>query len=58
MARIVVTAPARGDLRDLMHTHSLPRDTEARFARSIEALARFLLAVVDARSGRSPTARR
>jgi len=64
LARVVVTATAAADLAGLIRTHSLPPDTIARFSRSMRPLAEFprigpelvaLLAVVDARSGTSPT---
>lgn len=41
MARVVVTAAARGDLDELIRTHSLPADTGSRLARVLDPLARF-----------------
>ncbi len=43
MATVVVTPTAAVDLARLISTHSLPRDTRARFQRSVESLARFPL---------------
>ncbi len=41
MARVVVSASARLDLKELIRSHSLPADTEARFAESVQALSAF-----------------
>lgn len=41
MARVVVTASARADLKALIRSHSLPADTEARFDRALQPLAEF-----------------
>jgi hypothetical protein len=43
MARVLVAPSAAADLAQLITTHSLPADTGARVARSIEPLARFPL---------------
>lgn len=41
MARVVVTADAARDIRDLVRTHQLPADTKERIKRSFPALAVF-----------------
>lgn len=41
MARVELATAAVEDLEDLIRTHSLPRDTRARVARSIKALGQF-----------------
>lgn len=41
MTRVEVAAAAVEDLDDLIRTHSLPPDTRARVARSLQPLARF-----------------
>jgi hypothetical protein len=43
MASVELAAAAVEDLDDLIRTHSLPRDTHARVARSLRALTTFPL---------------